>query len=67
VLVTISGNLLAATIVRATTGGFAVRFENSIRARMMTVRHIYSAIHERAVRRVGRAPLVRALLARLLK
>jgi len=34
---------------------------------MTTIRHIYSALHERAVRRVDRAPLVHALLSRILK
>jgi PilZ domain len=67
VLVRIGGGLLRATVVRATKGGFAVRFENSLRARVVTIRHIYSAMHERAIQRVERAPLIRAIVSRVLR
>ena len=44
-------------IVRATTTSFAVRFENSLRARVVLVRHIFSAVQDRAIHEVRTAPI----------
>jgi len=53
--------------VRVGSEEFAVRFENSLKARMATVRYIYSAIHQRAIQRVMAAPLAQALFRRLMR
>ncbi len=67
VLVRIGNDSIVARIVRSTEESFAVRFENSLWARAAMVRHIYSAMQERAIRHVRTTPLVRALARRIMK
>ncbi len=66
-LIRIDDAHLRATLVRVTKGGFSVRFENSLKARIATIRHIYSAAHERAIRHVPRVAVFRAVFQRLLR
>ncbi len=66
VLVRLGDALVPAKIVRAAKSTFAVRFENSLRARVALVRHIYSAVQDRAIHQVRTAPIVRALLRRIM-
>ena len=54
-------------IVRATTTSFAVRFENSLRARIALVRHIFSAVQDRAIHEVRTAPILGALVRRIMQ
>ena len=56
-----------ARIVRGTRESFAVRFENTLWTRTALVRHIYSAMQERAIREVRTTPLVRALIRRIMQ
>ncbi len=67
VLVRVGKHSIVARIVRSTEESFAVRFENSLWARAAMVRHIYSAMRERAIRQVRTTPLVRALVRRIMK
>jgi cellulose synthase/poly-beta-1,6-N-acetylglucosamine synthase-like glycosyltransferase len=66
-LIRIGNAYLHATVVRASDRDFAVRFENSSRARGTLIKHIYSAMHERVIRQVRIAPIARALLLRVMK
>ena len=67
VLVRIGRTPSSARIVRSTEESFAVRFENSLWARAALVRHIYSAMQEKAIRQVRATPLVRALVRRIMQ
>ena len=66
VLVRIGRDSILARIVRSTKESFAVRFEPSLWARAALVRHIYSAMQEKAIRQVRTAPILRALARRIL-
>ncbi len=67
VLVRLGKDSIMARIVRSTKESFAVRFENSLLTRAALVRHIYSAMQERAIRQVRAAPLLRALVRRIMQ
>ena len=67
VLVRVGSAHVPASIVRAGSESFAVRFDQSLRARIVLVRHIYSGIQDRAIRQVQSAPLMLALFRRVMK
>ena len=67
VLVRLGRDSIVARIVRSTKESFAVRFEDSLWTRAALVRHIYSAMQERAIRHVRAAPLLSALVRRIVR
>jgi cellulose synthase (UDP-forming) len=66
-IVAMGNDRLLATVVRVTDDAFAVRFENSLKARVAIVRRIYSAVHQRAIRQVQSTRVVRAVVQRLFR
>jgi cellulose synthase (UDP-forming) len=66
VLIRIGRDHLQATLVRIEPDAFAVNFANSLPIRVALVRHIYSAVHDQAVRWVRGTPIARAVLQRML-
>jgi cellulose synthase (UDP-forming) len=59
------GQNVSATVVRRTSDGFGVRFEETIATRVRLVRAFYSGEYVRAFRGVRAAPVGKALLMRL--
>ncbi|MCP3459937.1 glycosyltransferase [Bradyrhizobium sp. CCGUVB23] len=61
----IYGRSIAATVVRRTTNGFAVRFEEGMDTRVHAVRAFYAGEYVRAYRGIKALPVGKALMLRL--
>jgi cellulose synthase (UDP-forming) len=59
------GQNVSATVVRRTSDGFGVRFEETVDTRVRVVRAFYAGEYVRAFRSIRAAPVGKALLMRL--
>lgn len=59
------GQVVVATVVRATVDGFAVRFDDSIEVRVRTIRAFYAADYVESFRGIRALPVGRAIVARI--
>jgi cellulose synthase (UDP-forming) len=62
---TVQGHKVAATIVRRTWSGFAVRFDEGLETRVGLIRSFYAGDYVSAFRGVRAAPVGKAILARI--
>ena len=67
VMIRVNNVAVWATILRVIDEGFAVRFEDLLRARAALVQHIFSAMHDSRINEVSARPVARAVLSRLLR
>lgn len=66
VMCRIHGRDVEATIVRSRPGGFAVRFDSSLAARVALIRHFYASDYVRAFESVAASGVGRAVVKRIM-